>query len=512
MHLSTSVGAPHRLSGVDFVIVAVYLAGITLFGFRFRSKNRSLKSYFLANRTIPWWAIMLSIVAAETSTLTIISVPGLAFVGNWEFLQLILGYLLGRVVICVIFLPRYFHGELFTAYEVIGQRFGPRLHRLSALLFLLLRAAAEGVRVFAVSIIVGAAIGTHDILSIAIICVLTLAYTLEGGLSAVIWTDVAQMFLYLAGVAVAVVVLGHSIPGGWGTVYSAGAAAGKLRIFDFAVNLTHTYTFWAGVVGGCFFTMASHGTDQLMVQRLLAAKSLRDSRIALLASGVVVFVQFALFLAIGTGLYFFYQASGLNYQSASPDRVFPLFIVQHMPVGISGLLIAAVLAAAMSNLSAAVNSLGSTSMVDLYLRWRPQSDELQRSRLARGMAVFWTAVLFFLALLSRTSGHVVEVGLSIASVAYGALLGVFMLGTLTSRANERGTTVGMVFGLIVELILWRQPHAWSLSFYLVHISVPKIAWTWFVLIGSASTFIVGWIASYPLPSGQQKIIEERESG
>ena len=512
MHVSMPVGTPYRLSGVDLIIVAAYLAGITLFGFRFRPKNRSLRNYFLANRTIPWWAITLSIVAAETSTLTIVSVPGLAFVGNWEFLQLVLGYLLGRVVVCVIFLPRYFRGELFTAYELIGQRFGPRLHRFSALLFLLLRAAAEGVRVFAVSIVVGAAIGTHDILSIAIICVLTLAYTLEGGLSAVIWTDVAQMFLYLGGVAVAVIVLGHSIASGWGTVYGVGIAAGKLKMFDFAVNLTHTYTFWAGVVGGCFLTMASHGTDQLMVQRLLAAKSLRESRIALLVSGIVVFVQFALFLAIGTGLYFFYQASGLNYRSATPDRVFPLFIVQHMPMGISGLLIAAVLAAAMSNLSAAVNSLSSTSMVDFYLRWRPESGELQRSRLARLMAVFWTIVLFVLARISRTSGHVVEVGLSIASVAYGALLGVFLLGTLSRRANERGTIVGMVFGLVVELVLWRLPHAWSFSFHAFRIFIPKIAWTWFVLIGSLSTFIVGWIASYPLSTGEQRIIEEKESG
>src|SRR6201987_5070839 len=325
MDVSMAMQAPPRLSPADLVIVAVYLAGITLFGFRFRPKDRSLKNYFLANRTIPWWAIMLSIVAAETSTLTIISVPGLAFVGNWEFLQLILGYLLGRDIICVIFLPRYFRGDLFTAYELIGQRLGTRLHRFSALLFLLLRAAAEGVRIFAVSIVIGAAIGTHDILSIAIICVLTLAYTLEGGLSAVIWTDVAQMFLYLGGVAVAVIVLGHSIACGWSTVYSAGVAAGKLRTFDFALNLTHTYTFWAGVVGGCFFTMASHGTDQLMVQRLLAAKSLRESRLALLSSGVVIFVQFTLFLLIGAGLFVYYKQAGLTPRVASADRIFPQF-------------------------------------------------------------------------------------------------------------------------------------------------------------------------------------------
>jgi SSS family transporter len=487
---------PHRLSAVDLTLVAGYLAGITLFGLRFRSKDRSLKSYFLADRTIPWWAIALSIVAAETSTLTIISIPGLAFTGNWEFLQVVLGYLLGRIVVCVIFLPRYFRGDLLTAYQVIGQRFGPRLHRLTGLLFLSLRAAAEGVRIFAVSIVVGLAIGTNDIVSIAIICALTLAYTLEGGLAAVIWTDVIQMFLYIAGTIVAVAVLGHLIPNGWTSVYIAGTAAGKLKIFDFSLNLFQTYTFWAGLIGGCFLTMASHGTDQLMVQRLLAAKNLRESRTALLASGVVIFVQFALFLAIGSGLYFFYRGIGAGYQSLVPDRVFPLFIVQHMPIGVAGLLIAAILAAAMSNLSAAVNALSSTSMVDFYLPWRPQSSERRRSTLSRVMTVFWSAVLFVLALMSRTSGHVVEVGLSIASVAYGSLLGVFLLGTLSKRATERGAIAGMICGFAVNLLLWIQPHPWTLSLAAIRLVLPKIGWTWFVLIGSLATFAVGWCASF----------------
>lgn len=506
-----AVHLPHRLSTMDLALVVIYLIGITLFGLRFRSKDRSLKSYFLANRTIPWWAISLSIVAAETSTLTIISIPGLAYTGNWEFMQVVLGYLLGRIVVCVIFLPRYFRGDLLTAYQVIGQRFGPRLHRLTALLFLFLRAAAEGVRVFAISIVVGIAIGTNDTVSIAIICALTLVYTLEGGLAAVIWTDVTQMFLYIGGVIVAVFILGHLIPNGWTAVYAAGHTAGKLKVFNFALSLTQTYTFWAGVVGGCFLTMASHGTDQLMVQRLLASKNLRESRIALLFSGIVILVQFALFLAIGTGLYYFYKNFGAAYQSVSPDRVFPLFIVQHMPVGIAGLLIAAILAAAMSNLSAAVNSLSSTTMVDFYLRWRPDSSEQLRSRLSRASTVFWAIALFVLALMSRTSGHVVEVGLSIASVAYGSLLGVFLLGTLTRRAEERGAMVGMICGLAINLILWKQPHAWTFSLMKLHVVLPKIGWTWFVLIGSLTTFAVGWTVSCFPSAGRTKILDERES-
>jgi SSS family transporter len=476
----------HRLSSFDLALVALYLVGITLFGLRFRSRDRSLTHYFLADRRIPWWAIALSIVAAETSTLTIISVPGLAYTGDWGFLEIVLGYLLGRIVVCIIFLPRYFHGELLTAYEVIGQRFGPRLHKLTAFLFLFLRAAAEGVRVFAVSIVVGIAIGTRDVISIAIICALTLIYTLEGGMAAVIWTDVVQMGLYIAGTIVSVILLGHRIPGGWHAIHTVAAAAGKLTIFHFALSLSETYTFWAGLAGGCFLTMASHGTDQLMVQRLLAAKNLRDSRIALLSSGGVILIQFALFLAIGTGLYYFYGAHG----AGSPDRVFPAFIVTQMPRGVAGLMVAAILAAAMSNLSAAVNSLSSSSMVDFYMAWKPDADERQRARLSRVMTFFWAMLLFVLALMSRGGGHVVEVGLSIASVAYGALLGVFLLGTLTKSATELGAMIGMIGGLVANILLWKQPH-W--------LPLPKIAWTWFVLIGSLFTFVLGWAMSRILP-------------
>src|ERR1700744_1967251 len=463
----------HRLSSVDLSLVALYLAGITLFGLQFRSKDRSLKNYFLADRKTPWWAIALSIVAAETSTLTIISVPGLAYTGDWGFLQIVLGYLLGRVMVCVLFLPRYFRGELLTAYEVIGERFGPGLHKLTAFLFLFLRAAAEGVRVFAVSIVVGMAIGTRDVVSIAIICALTLVYTLEGGMAAVIWTDVVQMALYVAGTLVAVILLGDRIPGGWHAIHGMASAAGKLTIFHFAFSLSQTYTFWGGLAGGCFLTMASHGTDQLMVQRLLAAKNLRESRIALLSSGGVILVQFALFLAIGTGLYYFYGSAPNGAAQANPDRVFPAFIVTEMPHGVAGLMVASIRAAPMSNLSAAVNSLSSSSMVDFYMAWKPHADERERARLSRLMTLFWAALLFVLALLSRGGGHVVEVGLSIASVAYGALLGVFLLGTLSSSATETGAMLGMMAGLATNILLWKQPSP-----------LPKIAWTWFVLIGS----------------------------
>jgi solute:Na+ symporter, SSS family len=481
------------LRTTDLIVVAVYLMGITWFGLQFRQKGeRSIKSYFLADRNLPWWAISLSIVAAETSTLTIISVPGIAFAGDFGFLQLVLGYLLGRVAICILFLPRYFRGELLTAYQLIGERFGGRLHRLTAFLFLVMRAAAEGVRVFAVAIVVGVALGTGDIASITILSLLTLLYTFEGGMRAVIWTDVLQMFLYVVGTLVSLWTVCAHIPGGAHALIAEASAAGKLTVFHFALSLSQTYTFWAGIIGGCFLTMASHGTDQLMVQRLLAAKNLRESRLALLSSGVVVFVQFTLFLLIGAGLFVYYRHAGQAPNVPSADRIFPMFIVHQMPVGISGLMIAAILAAAMSNLSAALNSLASTSMVDIYLPRHPHLSEEKTMKLSRRMTIAWAAVLLLLAILSRGGGHVLEIGLSIASVLWGGMLGVFLLGTLTKRASETGTMVGLVAGCVLNLLLWRQSTEMHLSLTGHSFVFPKIAWTWYVTIGALTTCIVGY--------------------
>src|SRR5207247_1284772 len=369
------------LDKFDFAIIALYLAGITLFGLRFRKRQRSLRDYFLADRSIPWWAIALSIVAAETSTLTIISIPGLAYDTNFTFLQVVLGYLAGRVIISFVLLPHYFRGDLYTAYELIERRFGRNLRSLTAGLFLITRAAAEGVRVYAVSIVVGIALGTGEIASIAIITALTLIYTFEGGLAAVIWTDVVQTVIYVGGTLVGLFTIIHLVPGGWIAIQNVAAAAGKFHAFDFSLNFWKPYTFWAGLIGGAFLTTASHGTDQLIVQRLLAARNQRQSVAPLLSSGIAILFQFALFL----------------------------------PVGV-------ILAAAMSNLSAALNSLSSSSVFDFYLRHSPSTDERRRLQISRIATVVWALVLFGLAVLSlHKVGRVVEVGLQIASVAYGAL-------------------------------------------------------------------------------------------
>ncbi|MFI5114736.1 MAG: sodium:solute symporter [Terriglobales bacterium] len=474
------------LNRVDLLIIAAYLAGITLFGLRFRKRQRTMRDYFLADRNIPWWAIALSVVAAETSTLTIISIPGLAYDSNLTFLQVVMGYLVGRIIISFVLLPHYFRGDLYTAYQLIERRFGPRLRTVTAGLFLLTRAAAEGVRVYAVSIVVAIALGTGEVASIAIITLLTLIYTFEGGLAAVIWTDVVQTFIYVGGTIVGLVTIVHLVPGGWNSVREIAGSLHKFQVFDLAtvghwpfLNLVKPYTLWAGIVGGTFFITASHGTDQLIVQRLLAARNERQSVLALLSSGVVVFFQFALFLIVGVMLFAFYQTPSSAFGRA--DRIYPTFIVSRMPHGIAGLLIAAVLAAAMSNLSAALNSLSSSSMMDFYFRFRPDVDESKRLRLARLATLAWALVLFGLAVIAlHHAGRVVEVGLQIASVAYGALLGVFLLGVLTRRANQNGAIVGMLCGFAIELYLWLG---------------TQIPWTWWVAIGTVVTFIVGYASS-----------------
>ncbi len=479
------------LNHLDLAIIAIYLAGITLFGLRFRKRQRSMRDYFLADRDIPWWAIALSIVAAETSTLTIISIPGLAYDTNFTFLQVVLGYLVGRVIISFVLLPHYFRGELYTAYQLIERRFGGGLRTLTAGLFLVTRAVAEGVRIYAVSIVVTIALGTGEIASIAIITALTLIYTFEGGLAAVIWTDVVQTVIYVAGTLVGAFTILHLVPGGWTAIHAVAAHADKLRVFDFTPDFWKPYTFWAGLIGGAFLTTASHGTDQLIVQRLLAARSQRQSVAALLSSGIAVLFQFALFLLVGVMLFAYYRVPSATFGKA--DRIYPTFIVTHMPHGISGLLIAAILAAAMSNLSAALNSLSSSSMMDFYLRGHREVSEKRKMRLARISTLFWALILFGLAVLSlHKVGRVVEVGLQIASVAYGALLGVFLLGVLTKRANQTGAMIGMLCGFSTELYLWLG---------------TQVPWTWYVAIGTIVTFSVGYLSSLPVAQDSTEIPE-----
>src|SRR5215831_13341019 len=365
-----------RIHSLDLLIVAVYLLGVTGLGLYFRRGQRDALDYFLGGSCAPWWALAFSIVATETSTLTIIGTPALSYSTNLTFIQLVFGYLVGRVLIVVLLLPGYFRGEFFTAYALIEKRFGARMRAVAASTFLITRAVAEGVRVSAIALVVSVVLGTSEKLAVVMVIALTILYTFEGGMKAVIWTDVAQLLLYLTGSAVTLGFLLHAIPGGWHEVIEVAAASGnKLQFLDFSFSPATKYTFWSGVTGGAFLTMASHGTDQTIVQRLLAARSENDSRKALLASGGIVLVQFSLFLLVGVLLYVFAQHTPLLAAGERTDRVLPLFLVREMPLGLAGLMLASIIAVAMSNASGCLNSMAASSILDFSAAagWRQDS-------------------------------------------------------------------------------------------------------------------------------------------
>jgi SSS family solute:Na+ symporter len=470
-------------SWLDLAVVVGYLIAITIFGAHFGKSQRTLHDYFLGGRRLPWWAIGFSVVSAETSILTIISTPGIAYRSNMAFLQLVFGYLVARVVVSFIFIPRYFAGELFTAYQLVERRFGRGLKIFTAALFLISRALAEGVRVFAISIVIEVIFKTGILTSVIIITALTLFYTFRGGLTAVIWTDVIQLLIYVSGTAIALVLALHAIHGGWHEVSRLAYAGGnKLAVFDFRFNWHEPYLFWSGLVGGTFLTTASHGTDQLIVQRLLAAKNKNQSQAALLSSGLVILFQFTLFLVVGVVLFAFY----FHFPPAAPftrdDKIFPTFVVTELPRGLAGLLIAAIIAAAMSNLSAALNSLASSSVMDFYKPFfRPTADEREYMRVSRGFTLVWGLVLVIVAFVAQQFRQsVLELALTIASVAYGAMLGIFLLGVLTKRTSAGHALFGAILGLVTLL-------------YVMKFTI--VAWTWYVAIGTTVTFAAGWTAS-----------------
>jgi SSS family transporter len=482
-------------SAVDYAVLLLYLVGITIFGTKFRRTQRTVRDYFIGAKNTHWLVISLSIVATETSTLTLIGVPAIAYAtyarpeqgGNFTYLQVVFGYIVARVIISLIFIPAYFKGDLLTAYELLKKRFGAKTKNFAASLFLVMRALAEGVRVFAASLVLGAVLGVSLpglpnlwLWSIVIVGVLTLIYTFEGGIAAVIWTDLIQLVIYVGGSLLAAYELITLVPGGWGAIAAHAAETNKFQVFSFSWDFSVPFTFWAGFLGGTFLTMASHGTDQLLVQRLLTCRDRRDSQKALVFSGFVVLFQFALFLLIGVMLSAYYKAFPLT-TPVKNDQIFPTFIVQRLPHGVSGLVIAAIFAAAMSNLSGSLNSLSSSTVIDFYRPLiNPDARDEHYLRLSRWFTAAWGVVLIVIAVVSSGVNSVFTAGLTIASLVYGPMLGAFLLGVLTRRTNQAGVMAGMSASLAFMIAVW---------YY------TNIAWTWYVLMGTIVCAAVGYAVS-----------------
>jgi SSS family solute:Na+ symporter len=528
-----------NMRSLDLVIIFGYLIGVVLLGAWFARKQETTRDYFLGDRTVPWWAIAASIVATETSTITFISVPGIAYAvnGNFQFLQLVFGYMLGRVVISLLFIPSYFRGELLTVYQLLDRRFGGRIKMLAASLFVIMRNVADGIRLLLTAFVLAAVYiafqpgtdaGTLVVLSVILLGVVMIIFTYFGGMEAVIWIEVVQLGIYIAGAVAAAVVLINSTSGGLSTAMAAGSQYHKFSIFDFTLDFTKTFTFWAGLIGGCFLTMSTHGTDQYLVQRYLCTDRPRRAAAALLTSGAIVLAQFIGFLFIGVLLFAFYHpytdtlytnaadacaklqpqlagrcisdpafaaSASAAYPFAGGDQVFPNFITQHLPSGLSGLVVAAIFAAAMSS---SLNSIAATALNDLYKPFRPNRSDKHYFKVSHVLTLIWGVVQIGVALLMRHQGRsALDMALSVAALVNGPVLGVFLVGTFLRRVSEPPALIGMA----VSIVLMLSIYLWT-----------PIAWTWYGVIGSGITFLVSWAVSFAFAPAPKERRDELAPG
>jgi len=525
IHSSTNL----NISTLDLCIIVIYLTAVTGLGIRLSGRQTSPRDYFLGGKNLPWWAVCLSVVATETSTLTFISIPGLAYISNLGFLQIALGYIIGRIFISFAFLPAYYRGELYTSYELLRIRFGPRMQSYASFVFQMTRLLADGVRLFATAIPLSIITGWNYPVCIIIIAIFTIIYTSIGGIRSVVWMDVLQTFTYIAGAIIAGIVILNRLPGGLSGVLQTATPAGKFHIFTLGLDKSPgeffkmNYTLFSGLIGGAFLSMASHGTDQLIVQRLLTCKNVRDSRKALITSGFLIFAQFALFLFLGIMLFVFYHGANMR-----PDEILVGFIIKELPRGLAGLIVAAIFAAAMSTLSSSLNSLASSSMFDIFIpSWGKNITPKKQLVLSRLFTIFWGSVFIFGALLFKDKQNpVVELGLAIASFTYGGLLGTFFLGTYSKTTSEDEALVAMwstiffmtwlvgqqtiilwvMYGLNLLVGFWiylrikpginrKFLFVWLflLTVLIFRIQSPGIAWPWFVFVGSILTYLTGSI-------------------
>lgn len=467
-----------HVSPLDYTIIVLYLIGIAAFGKLRGGKQKTVKDYFLGSQEVSWWVISFSIVSAETSTLTFISIPGLAYLTNLNFLQLTFGYLIGRIIVAQFFLPAYYKGEISTAYTYLQTRFGNKTRSLASVTFLFTRTAADGVRLFATAIPLYLMLDISPMIAIIIIAVVALLYTFTGGLKGVIWVDAIQMFIYIGGAVIALIYLINNIPGNISQILSSAEISSKLNILNFGFEngftefFSQPYTVFSGLIGGAFLSMSSHGTDQLIVQRLLAAKNLGESKKAIITTGIIVIFQFALFLFVGVLLFAYYGP--MNIKS---DEIFSKFIIEVLPSGIKGFIIAGLFAAALSTLAGSITSLSSSVMLDLYLPFKKSINEKKNLFISKMLTIFWAVMLIFSAFIfMESSKAVVELALSIASFTYGGLLGTFLLGLLNKRVKQNHAIIGFISAIVF------------ISFV---IAFKIVAWTWFILIGVCVTLLVG---------------------
>jgi SSS family transporter len=481
---------PTSLSPLDVAVVVAYVLGTVLVGVWFSARQGALTTYFVGDRNVSWWLVLASIVATETSAVTFLSVPGLAFHspgGNLTFLQLAFGYVLGRALIAWLLLPQYLRGEVLSAYQVLQRRFDASVQRTASGLFLLTRAVADGLRLYLAALLLQVFTGWNGYVAVLVIGLVSSAYTYLGGIQAIVWTDLVQMLIYLGGAVVAGVCLLYLVPGGLAGYLEQGQAAGKFVWLNLSTDPTERYTLWTGLIGGAFFTMASHGADQMMVQRYLCSRSLAQARLALVLSGVVVLGQFVLFLLLGVGLYVLAQGGILRMSpSTRDDEVFGLFIVRYLPIGVVGLVVAGVLSAAMATLASSLNSAANAFVTDFYRPLRPGRGERHYLVVSKVATLGWglTRIGVALGALAWAGNRsVIDQAFTVAGFTTGMVLGLFLLGRLRVRVAPRAALVGLVAGFVAVGLVFVPP-LWG---------GPLLAWPWYAPIGTLTTVAVALV-------------------
>ncbi|QEL14539.1 sodium:solute symporter family transporter [Limnoglobus roseus] len=500
-----------RLSTVDLIIVAAYIFAMTLMGAWFTRRQKDLQAYFVGGRNVGWFMVLISIVATETSAVTFLSVPGVGYNpdgGNLTFIQLAFGYIIGRCLVAWLLLPLYMRGELFSAYQVLREKFGPAVQRVASGLFLVTRTIADGLRLFLTALVIQY-VGLDVETSILLVGVVTIVYTFLGGMKAVLWTDLIQFVIKIAGAVLAGVFVIVQLDGGWQQYLEVGSAANKFIWLDPVFDVTKAYTFWTGLIGGAVFSMASHGADQLMVQRYLCAKSLGNARLALVLSGFTVAVQFLLFLLVGVGLFVAAKTGTFNPGTATKDEVFGLFIVTKMPVGVVGVLVAAILAAAMSTLSSSLNSSANALVTDFYKPLVPNKSEASYVLLSRVMTVVWGVAQMGVAVFAYRIGSersVVDRVLAVAGLTTGLILGLFLLGRMKKPVSSSSAIAGLLTGAVVVGLAYLPsfdgPQDWLKAnvpaWFPADKKTTSLAFPWYAPLGAGTTVLVALLLSAAL--------------
>jgi len=505
----------------DLFIIIFYFVGITIIGIWSGRKESSLEDFSLGGHNIPWWAVLASILAVETSAATFLGAPAEGYrTQNVLYAQLTLGTILARILVACLFIKPYYQYKVYSVYEFLEIRFGKITRNLGSLIFLITRILASGVRLYIASVILVVAwkyftgasptFGQYFV-AIIIMTIVTTLYTMVGGIKAVIWTDLVQAIIMFGGALVSVIIIFYLIPGGWEGIKLGTNNFANFKVFDTGLRgkedlcsallgiFKQEYTIWAALIGATFLTMATHGTDQDLVQRMLTVTNYKRSQLSLILSGIADIPIALIFLSIGIFLYAFFQVVPDPELPFAHNEIFAYFIIRYMPVGIRGLIIASIFASAMSSFSAALNALSTSFVRDFYTPYfKPEASKSHYVFAARIFTVFFAVLLVMIAVIAayqvlhNPEKTIIPMALGIIGYTYGPLLGIFLIGMLTrNRGNSTGKIIAMAGGFMTVLVLSGTADNVFSFFHLPLINAPRIAFTWYIMFGSMATFLVG---------------------